>query len=265
MTRAARIAAPRILAYPRVMGRCFAGTRFARTRFALVGFLLFASSALADEPPLRTIAVSGEGQAKAPPDLVLLAFAVETTAPTAGAAVSENARRSAALAAALKQGLGPRDKVFTTQYSLSPRYEQLDRGMAHPQTAPKIIGYVASNAVRVELRATDAVGKLIDAATAAGANRVDDLQFTLEARGPAQSEALALAGADAKRQAEATAAALGVTLGRVLTASTGSPPIIMPRQFGRMAMAPMEADASTPVEAGDVTVSATLQVTFEIQ
>jgi len=55
-----------------------------------------------------------------------------------------------------------------------------------------------------------------------------------------------------------------VTLGRVLSATTGSPPIVMPKQYGRMAMA-MEADVSTPVEAGDVSVTATLHVTYEIQ
>lgn len=232
---------------------------------ALVALLTLSTPVLADDtPPQRTLAVNGEGQAKAAPDLALLSFAVETTAPTAGAAVADNARKSAALAEAIKKKLGPKDKVFTTQFSLSPRYEQQERGVAS-QSAPRIVGYVASNAVRVELRGVGDVGALIDAATAAGANRVDSLEFTLEARAAAQGEALKQAGADARRQAEAAAAALGVTLGKVLTASTGSAPIIMPKQFPRMAMAAMEADVGTPVEAGDVTVSATLQVTYEIQ
>ncbi len=232
---------------------------------ALLALLTLASPTLADDmPPPRTLAVNGEGRAKAAPDLALLSFAVETTAPTAGAAVADNAKKSAALAEAVKKKLGPKDKVYTTQYSLAPRYEQQERGMAS-QTAPRIVGYVASNAVQVELRTIGDVGGLIDAATGAGANRVDELEFTLEEHAAAQNEALKQAGADAKRQAEAAAAALGVTLGKVLTATTGSAPIIMPKQYPRMAMAAMEADSSTPVEAGDVTVSATLQVTYEIQ
>lgn len=227
--------------------------------------LLLVPAARAADPPPRTITVNGEGRATAAPDRAVLAFAVETAAPTAGEAVRDNAARSAALAAAIKAQLGAQDTVSTTQYALSPRYEQPDRpAMAAPPAPPKIVGYVASNAVRVELRDVTAVGALIDAATKAGANRVDDLQFTLEDRAAAQAEALARAGEDARRQAQAAATALGVTLGRVLAATTGSPPVIMPKQFGRMAMA-MEADMATPVEAGDVHVSATLQVTYEIQ
>ncbi|MDX2168304.1 MAG: SIMPL domain-containing protein [Deltaproteobacteria bacterium] len=228
----------------------------------LIALLAFASPVLAADPPSpRTLSVSGEGRAQAAPDLAVVSFAVETTAPTAGAAVTDNAKKSTALAEAVKAKLGPRDKVYTTQYSLMPRYEQQERNLGG-QVVPRIIGYVASNAVRVELRDVRNVGALIDAATGAGANRVDSLEFTLEERAAAQSEALKLAGADAKRQAEAAAAALGVSLGKVLTANTGSAPIIMPKQMARMAMA---ADVATPVEAGDVTVSATLQVTYEIQ
>ncbi|MEO8606107.1 MAG: SIMPL domain-containing protein, partial [bacterium] len=193
-------------------------------------------------------------------------FAVETTAPTAGAAVADNAKKSTALAEAVKKKLGPKDKVYTTQYSLSPQYEQRERTAGNLATAPRIVGYVAANAVRVELHAVNDVGSVIDAATAGGANRVDQLEFTLEAQDAAQSEAIRLAGADAKRQGEATAAALGVTLGKVLSASAGGPPVIMAKSYPRMAMAAMDAgNVSTPVEAGDVTVNATLQVTYEIQ
>jgi len=235
-------------------------------RLFLVALLLLAAPALADEAPPRTLAVNGEGRAKAAPDLAVIAFAVETTAPTAGAAVADNAKKSTALADAIKKKLGPKDKVYTTQYSLAPQYEQRDRAAGNLAAAPRIVGYVAANAVRVELHAVNDVGGVIDAATAAGANRVDQLEFTLEAQESAQTDALKLAGADAKRQAEAAAAALGVTLGKVLSASTGSPPIVMPKAYSRVAMAAMDVGSlPTPVEAGDVTVSATLQVTYEIQ
>jgi uncharacterized protein YggE len=232
----------------------------------LLAVLLLAPSARADEPPPRTIAVNGEGRAKAAPDLAVLAFAVETTATTAGAAAADNAKKSTALADAIKKKLGAKDRVYTTQYSLVPQYEQRDRSAGNLAAPPRIVGYVAANAVRVELHNTGDVGGVIDAATAAGANRIDQLEFTLEAQESAQTEALKLAGADARRQAEAAAAALGVTLGKVLSASTGSPPVLMPKSYPRLAMAAMDvASPPTPVEAGDVTISATLQVTYEIQ
>jgi uncharacterized protein YggE len=177
--------------------------------------------------------------------------------------VAENAKRSAAVSAAVKPKLAGKDKISTTQYGLSPVYEQRERG--GPVAAPRITGYIASNAVRVELHAIDDVGGLIDAATSAGANRVDGLDFTLEERAAAQSDALQRAGADARRQAEATAASLGVKLGRVLSANVGGGPIVLPKSYPRGMVAMAESHAPTPIEAGDVTVSATMQVTYEIE
>lgn len=229
----------------------------------LLALLVLGTSALADDlPPPRTIAVTGEGKVSVPPDLAVVSFGVETTAPNAGAAVADNARKSTALVDAIKQKIGARDTVATTQYSLSPVYEQRDRVSQAP---PKITGYVASNMVRVELHDVKAVGALIDAATGAGANRANDLQFTLEERAAAQSDAMARAGADAKRQADAAAAALGVQLGQVLTATTGGGPIVYPKTFARGGMVAMAEAAPPPVEASDVDVTVTLQVTYEIK
>lgn len=232
-------------------------------RRTLLFLLLIASPAVAqDTPPPRTLAVSGQGEVKVAPDLAVVSFAVETTAPAASSAVAENANKSTALADALKQQLGGNGKVSTTGYGLDPVYEQRDRGAA--PAAPRITGYIARNEVRAETRSIDAVGKLIDAATKAGANRVEGLEFTLQERSAAQNDALKLAGQDARRQAEAAAAALGVTLGKIVTVNANASPI-MPRQYVRMRAAAAEMSTTTPVEAGDVTVTANLQVTYAIE
>jgi len=207
----------------------------------------------------RTITASGRGEINVKPDLAILFFAVETTAPTAASAGEQNAAASTKVAAALKSMLGKDDKLKTTRYSLQPRYE-----MKREPGEPKILGYIASNEVQVETAAIDAVGKLIDTAIAAGANRVNNLMFTVKDRNPYVRQALDQAGTEAKAQAEAAAKALDVRLKQLLTATTMAPPIIMPRMhegFGRAAM----ADTMTPVEPGEVAVSAELTVTYEIE
>jgi len=213
----------------------------------------------ADDPPPQ-ISVVGNGVVRLTPDLAVIAFAVETTAREAAAAVAGNAKQSGALAAAIKSQIGDGDRVETTRYSLDPIYEQRERGSNAP---PRITGYVARNEVRVQSRRVDQVGKLIDAATAAGANRINSLDFTLEDRAAAYGEALRKAGGDARRQAETIAAALGVELGRILSASTSGSPVVTPRQYRGMAMA-MEG-APTPVEPGEVSVDAALSVVFAIE
>jgi uncharacterized protein YggE len=215
-----------------------------------------------EAPKRRTIDVSGRGEVSVAPDLAILAFAVETANPEAGTAVSQNAAKSAKVSAALKSRLGPKDSMSTTRYSLEPRYQYPERGSDAP---PTITGYVARNDVRLEIHALDGVGALIDAATAAGANRVSELQFTLEERGPALRSALAKAGSEARAQAESVAAALGVQLKQVV-AATAAPPPIEPRFYEGAAMrASAEAKAPTQVEPGAVSVSATLNVTYEIE
>ena len=209
----------------------------------------------------RTIAVTGQSEVTATPDVAILALAVETTAPKATDAVTENAARSAKVANALKSLIGKDDTVTTTRYSLDPRYESGKHGEV---TEPRIIGYVAHNEVQVETHKIDAVGAMIDAAINAGANRISSLQFTLANRNPQLRAALEKAGAEARAQAESIATALGVKLKGVVSATTVSIPMIQPRRFEAMGMV-AEARAPTPIEPGNVAVSATLQVTYEIE
>lgn len=185
-------------------------------------------------PQKRTITVTGEGEVNASPDLAIVSFAVETTAPKAREAVDENARKSGALAEALKKGLQDKDKISTTRYSLDPVYEQHERGSNRP---PSISGYVARNEVRLEVHAIDTVGALIDVATEAGANRVSDLQFTLDDRASYLHDALQSAGQEAQNQAKSVAAALGVKLKEVISATTSTPPIVLPRRYQGVGMA----------------------------
>ncbi len=209
----------------------------------------------------RTISVTGQAEVNAAPDLALLSVAVETTSARAEDAAKDNAQRSAKISAALKALIGSGDKLTTTRYSLEPRYEPGKGGGDEP---PRIIGYVARNEVQVDLHAIDAVGRLIDAAIAAGANRVSNLQFTLSNHNAQLRAALQKAGEEARAQAETVAAALGVTLRRVATATTSIPPVFQPRRLEGYGMTAMAA-APSPIEPGEVSVSATLQVSYEIE
>jgi len=207
----------------------------------------------------RTIAVTGRGEEKATPDRALLSFAVETTAGRATEAAVENARRSAAVIAALKSALGSDGTVGTTHYTIEPRYESARPGETRE---PRITGYVARNEVQVECGRIEKVGGLLDAATAAGANSVRGLQFSFAKEDELLRAALEKAGADARAQAESVARGLGVRLKGVLSAATSIRPI--PVRFAAMEAAATR-EVATPIEPGEGTVSASLQVTYEIE
>lgn len=209
----------------------------------------------------RTITVVGHGEVEASPDTAVVELAVETTAESADQVSSQNARLATRVIEAVKGLLGDDDRVTTTGYSLQPRYAQRKPGSEAP---PEITGYIASNQVRIETHDLEKVGEVIDAGIAAGANRTTNLRFTLEERGPHLREALREAGEEARAQAESIAATLGVALGEVLAASTAGPPVIPSPRVQRFAVA-MEVRETTPVEPGEVRVSATLNVTYRIR
>ncbi len=215
----------------------------------------------ADVPP-PSITVQGSGEARAETDLAILGFGVETAAAEAGTAISDNAARSTAVAAALKKELDERATVSTTQYRLDPVYDhRRDRDPGEP---PTITGYVARNEVRVETKQLDAIGKLIDAATSAGANRVNGLSFALSEEGEPRRRALASATRNARERAAVIAQSLGVKLGAVLQATTsghGPSPL---RSFQAGAMA-MEARQATPIDPGDIRIHETVHVTFAVE
>jgi uncharacterized protein YggE len=232
--------------------------------FAVATLLGLGSAVRADDArseTKRTISVSGQGEVQGVPDRALVSFAVEVTGTRATDAANENAKRSNAVRAALEPVLYPEDTMTTTRYSLEPRYEASRPGEVRE---PRIIGYVARNQVQVETRLIEKLGTLIDNAANAGANRVDNLQFFLSQRADLVRVALEQAAADARAQAESIAKGLGVRLKGVVSANASSGPIALPRHFEARAMA-AEARLATPIEPGEVKVSANLQVTYEIE
>ena len=214
--------------------------------------------AAAQQP--RTLVVSGNGEVSARPDMADLSFAIETHARSAAEAASRNAALAQKITDALKAKLGDKGKVSTGGYSLSPDYEQ---HQGRPDTAT-IVGYSAQNSIEVETPAMNLLGELIDAAIGAGANRVNSLNFTLKNDTKPRADALANASRDAQQQAQALAASLNVKLGRIITASTERAPRPVPlvRTFAPAASA---MTFKTPVEAGDITVSSTVYLTYEIE
>lgn len=108
------------------------------------------------------------------------------------------------------------------------------------------------------------LGSLIDGAISVGANRINYLNFGLRDDAKARQDAIASASKDAQAQAQALAASLNVKLKRVVKATTipERAPIIPMARMGMMAAG---ANAPTPIEASQISVSATVSLTFEIE
>ena len=216
------------------------------------------------EPAQRTIRVTGVGEQRVAPDEARIELAVETQAPTARAAGDQNARAMERVITALVRAGVPRGEIETRGYSVYPDYRDPRPG----DTVPQIRSYRAANTVSARTEQLDRVGALIDVALGAGANRLNGIMFGLRNDAAPRAAALRNAVAQARRDAETMASALGVQLGSILDASTASAPAApypMPVAY-RMA-ADMETAQSvrTPIQPGEQTVTATASLVFGIQ
>jgi uncharacterized protein YggE len=111
------------------------------------------------------------------------------------------------------------------------------------------------------------LGSLIDGAISSGANRINYLNFGLRDDTKARSDAITAASKDAQAQAQALAASLNVKLKWVVKATTVPErgPIMPMARMGNVAFSSAMPNAPTPVEASQITVSATVSLTYEIE
>jgi uncharacterized protein YggE len=202
--------------------------------------------AQAQAPP-PFVRASGNATVPVKPDKAQIQFAVVTTAATATDAASQNANQVTAVLAALGNVLGPNPNIQTLSYSLNPNYNYPQNGQ------PILTGYTASNTVQVILTDLSLIGKVIDTGIQAGANRVQGLQFGLQDDQPSRAQALKLATAQAKANADAMASGLGHHTGRAIAIQEGATSTPTPVLLG--AATP---SATTPVETGVVNVQASV-------
>lgn len=239
------------------------------SKVALAASLLaFAAPAVAQVVPVvaapvagTTLTVSAEGKVERAPDVADLSAGVVTQAKTASEAMRLNANKMTAVIAALKRaGLSDRD-IQTSGLNLNPQY------MYRENQPPLLTGYQVSNNVAVRVRDLDNMGRTIDALVGQGANQINGPSFRLDKPEPALDEARVAAMAKARQRAELYAKAAGLRVKRIMQISEGTavtpPPYPMP-MVRAQAMAEAK-DASTPIAAGEVEATVSVNVVFELE
>ncbi len=225
-----------------------------------------ASTAQQPQVQERTVTVNANAMVEREPERAVILLAVESPAATAQQAARANATKMDALVAALRRlGIsGP--SIRTVSYELQPQYSNERPQPAERQGPPRIVGYRAMNMVQVTVDTVARAGAVIDAAIAAGANRVAGLSFELRDPQSARNEALRLAVTRARGEAEAMAEAAGQRLGVPLNISTGG--YAVPRYARQMDMVAMEAaqaPSPTPIEAGTLSVHANVTIVYKLE
>lgn len=220
---------------------------------ASLAFVLIAFAANADA--LRVLTVTGEGRVSSAPDMATVNLGVQREARDAGAAMAAASEAAAAVLETLEAaGIEARD-IQTTRIGLDPRYaRQTDN------SPPRITGYVASNDLSVRVRDLGALGGVLDAVVAQGANAFRGLSFGVQDSTDLGRAAREAAVSDAVARAETLAGAAGVTLGPIQSmAEAGGAFVPQPMMRGAMM-----AEAAVPVAQGEIDVTAQVTIVFAI-
>lgn len=209
----------------------------------------------------RRVTVNASAEVQREPERANVVLAVESEAEAAQEASQANARAMEQVVAALRNAGIDSRSIRTLSYQLNPIYVPPQRG----ESGQRISGYRAMNMVQVTVDSLPLLGRVIDAAIAAGANRVASLALTLRDTEEARMEAIRTAVERARREAEIVAEAAGQRLGPPLDIQT-SANVPYPRpMFDRAVMAAEAMQAQTPIEGGTITVTANVTIVYQLE
>ena len=208
-----------------------------------------------------TLTLHGAGTATAPPGVVTVTLAVDTTQPSAEAALQADDATTAAVVTALRGRHVPSSDVQTSDLSMQPTYTY------SAGSAPKLTGYQADDTLTVTLHDLATAGAAIDEAVHAAGDRARISSLSFAAADPVAlaDQARRAAVHDATAHAHSLAAAAGERLGLLcsLTDDTSTTPLLPVRNaFAQASGAPT---AAVPLAPGTVDRSATVTLVYAVQ
>ncbi|MFC5590630.1 SIMPL domain-containing protein [Sporosarcina soli] len=198
----------------------------------------------------RIMTVTGIGNVSIAPDIVRIQMEVITENKQLQRAQQENASvMSGVIESLVALGID-RNNIQTVSYNITPQYDYLEGEQ-------RFRGYQVTNAITVQTTNIQQIGPIIDTAVQNGVNRVSNIQFTVADEQKYYQQALSLALENAVAKAETIARTMQLQLEpqpiRIVEEISGQP----------VAYRALASEVSTPIEQGQVSIHAKVEVQFE--
>lgn len=278
-----------------IMAR-FLNRIFALLAILVVGLVIFLGAQVLlqkqslNQQNQNQIVVSGDGKVYAKPDIATISFGVTAKAATVDAVTKNNTNKMNAVIDAIKKlGVAAKD-IKTTNYNLTPVYNQkiilptpvplsspdsgsVSSGSAiampyFPATKGSVLtGYSLEQEITVKIRDFAKIGNIITSATSNGANIADSLQFTIDNPDQYKNQAEASAITAAKANAAALAKASGIQLGKLINVQVNNYYYPMAYSTNSLKMGAGVADsAPTPtIQPGQQEIDETVNLTYQVK
>lgn len=229
---------------------------------ACISLTLVAASVAQSAEPVNKMQLQGIGQVTAEPDIAFVSATIVETGKTAAQALKMNSNKLNAVFDLLKaKGIEEKD-IQTDGLRMSPVFDR----PKNRQQAPKIIGYQVYNGFDVKISNIDTTGEILDAIVNAGINQIGQIRFTISDMKPLMNEARILATQNAIEKAELYSDSGGFELGDIISFSEHGNRSPQPRAMMEMAKSSaLVADAPTPIAGGELSITATVSITWEIE
>jgi len=207
--------------------------------------------------PASAVTVTGEAKTQQKSQVATFTAGVTAVNDNKETAIAEVNDKIEALVAAVK-AFGIDSADIQTQNLNVYRNEETYYEEGRQKTRPG--QWRVNNSISIKLKDVDRVAKLAELLTSSGATEVYGPSFTVDDTKEAEAGLVSEAMADARKKAEAMAAAAGRSLGKVLSVTEGSNVSgVRPMYEG------MGAGGGGGIEPGSSTVYKTMTVTFELK
>jgi len=228
---------------------------------ALASFFVFTiANRWSSSTTENTISVSGQAEMLVNADEAIIYTGASIVKPSANDAQQEVNEIIADIILGLKATGIDEDDIETEQLTL---YEERDWSSGKS----KIIGYRASQTLKIRTENLNKIGTIVDIAVSNGATQINNINFDIsdEKENEYKKQVLSEATTNAKEEAEVIASSLGVNLGKIKTVSESNfyyTPYVyrMETIVGQAAV-----DEATTVMPGKLTVSAYVNIIYNIR
>ena len=207
----------------------------------------------------QELAVVGEGKVDVVPDTAYIDVGITVSnAKTVEEARGRIDTINNQLVESLKKLKISSQEIKTTNYSISPTY-------TYENNINSISGYDGNATITVKTKKTEIVPLIIEEATKAGANQINNTRFIVDSPEKYRESAREKAISNAKDQAEKIAKSLGIKLGRVTNVVESTSGGVSPMDTGVYAkMSGAGGSGMVPsLESGSETITSIVTLYFE--
>lgn len=195
--------------------------------------------------------INGTATIKVEPTIAIVNLGVVTEDMNLEKAQRENAIKATAIINELLKFNISKEDISTFTYNIEPQYDYIEGKQVFR-------GYRVTNILSVTIKDLSKIGKIIDAAVSKGANRVDNIKFTVENPSLYYNKALSLAIINAINKARQVQNTLKVSVFRIpykIIEQSSTENIQEVASFKALA-------ATTPILPGQITITANIEAFF---